>query len=175
MLPFIWRVSRRSLRRKDMRRLHLSEDKNSLRPPPPNLLSGCHGSDKGGERGSSRDCKWESTPRCISVFFLPLLSIFPHLPLLPKAPNSPTVFWTIWLRFICLSGQLSGWLVSPFVWWTFLLFFPEFNIGPLFPFSFLSSSLHKSSLRVPQLQPTRAAWLVISQQKNRERYIDIYR
>lgn len=40
-----------------MWRLHLSNDKNSLHPPPLNFLSGCHGSSEGGERGASRDCK----------------------------------------------------------------------------------------------------------------------
>lgn len=73
-LPFML-VSRRSLRGKEMQRLHLSKDKNSLRPPPRNLLSGCHGSNEGGERGSSRDCKWESTP----LLFLSVSSTPVHL------------------------------------------------------------------------------------------------
>ena len=54
----------------EMRRLRLSKDKNSLRPPPRNPLSGCHGSNEDGERGWSQDCKWESAP--LSFLFLSL-------------------------------------------------------------------------------------------------------
>lgn len=89
----------------EMRRLPQSKDKNSLRPPPRNPPSGCHGSNKDGERGWSRDCKWESTRSvllsltlkffdsiCSVLLFASSLlrfyecsiSIFPHSPFVPS-------------------------------------------------------------------------------------------
>lgn len=58
------RASRKRLRRTrvaEKRRPHPSVNNSSLRPAPPSLLSGCHGSSRGGEQGSIQGCKWEST------------------------------------------------------------------------------------------------------------------
>lgn len=74
IVPFSWLISGRWLGRTRADEpwcLHVSDNKNSLLLPPLNLLSGCHGSNRGGEWGASRDCKWESIPLSNLCHFSP--------------------------------------------------------------------------------------------------------
>lgn len=138
----------------EMWRLHLSDNKNSLLPPPPNLLSGCHGSNRGGEWGSSRDCKWESTP-------------LSNLCLFSTPVHPPALLSVHFGQFDCASFVL--WrapvgMVSVFI--CKMNIFPIFNTD-LFSYPLLCSSAPASqywkifvvlgSFQVPQVQLAHAS------------------